>query len=752
LQVESVRKYSLACILLGSTSNFITEEFKFFPVPNSSAAPPVAWQGLTDLRVSLISQGRFMEAIRFSTTERAKFTAIERYQITCLLLKMAMDHQAQVANTEDEIVWSAAMLQLKQDLGGLFADLGARAESEVWLLSLEKSLEEIIAKINGSEGTLTVSESSDTMAIEYYRLKAVEKEEPTEAQFQQILGLGERMLAVSHIKTNNCHELALSWAKKLYSGDECTSICTDIQFRTQHLLEDVQRRLPAAVTNLMAILRPRATNINEAAKNIEIFEAFISRHPQITLQTALPGIRKQLEIRRVLYGQVGGRRRLVFDTESNEVKELQSTLPTGLSYRRVASISEIEEETLKLKHILDKQTANDLEFDMMYGFFHEPEEVRARSLLRKLVAEESASGILTEHAMAQIFGVKESNEGNVKEELLRLNEQELLQKLVGNLESPVRRAEWSKRKPFLKAWLLETSRPRLPVRQWLWLDLHNLRRQVWSVRCMEGRFQREFLNTHEIKPDNYKDMIKTYTFGLGEETLENINAIEDRLELQEANVGNSSKRYEKDGIIAEGSIPKLCLLVFICSYVPNEEPSGPCVAVLEYAEEVARRQLTHWRSEKNYQMIAQNAVMVATIAQFRIESRIIKETAIINRSLDEALVLLEEAESLFGTTLYEVDLNHSLVTLENKANIGSKMRIWTVGQTAIRLLFHAIQMINDKTEDSLSRESEASQKEKLLNLWQWVQRVKARTLAQSMGLDNVVPDVMLAGIQGSIND
>jgi hypothetical protein len=269
---------------------------------------------------------------------------------------------------------------------------------------------------------------------------------------------------------------------------------------------------------------------------------------------------------------------------------------------------------------------------------------------------------------------------------------------------------------------------------------------------MEGRFQREFLNTHEIKPDNYKDMIKTYAFGLGEETLENINAIKDRLELQEANVGNSSKRYEKDGVIAEGSIPQLCLLVFICSYVPSEEQSGPCVAVLEYAEEVARRQLTRWRSEKNYQMIAQNAVMIATIAQFRIESRIIKETATINRTLDEALVLLEEAESLFGTTLYEVDLNHSLVTLENKANIGSKMRIWTVGQIAIRLLFHAIQMINDKTEDGKSREPEASQKEKLLNLWQWVQRVKARTLAQSMGLGNVVPDVMLAGIQGSIND
>ncbi len=80
------------------------------------------------------------------------------------------------------------------------------------------------------------------------------------------------------------------------------------------------------------------------------------------------------------------------------------------------------------------------------------------------------------------------------------------------------------------------------------------------------------------------------------------------------------------------------------------------------------------------------------------------------------------------------------------------MRIWTVGQIAVRLLFHAIQMINFKIEDSSDEASKAKHEEKVLKLWQWVQRVKAHTLAQSMGLNDMVPDVILAGIQDSINE
>jgi hypothetical protein len=116
------------------------------------------------------------------------------------------------------------------------------------------------------------------------------------------------------------------------------------------------------------------------------------------------------------------------------------------------------------------------------------------------------------------------------------------------------------------------------------------------------------------------------------------------------------------------------------------------------------------------------------------------------------LALLEEVETLFGTTLYEVDLSHSLVTLQMKVYMGTRMDIWTVGNIATRLLLHATQIIQDKTQGNESEEAKAEHENKLMRLWQWVQRVKARALAQSMGLDNVVPDSMLVEIQNSIND
>lgn len=683
-----------------------------------------------------------MEALRLSTVERAAGTAIERYQTTFLLLRLVKDHLAQVINSRDEIPWRAALLQLKQDLGDLFASLGAKAETEVWLSSLEKDLEEIIVLINGDTGVLRVSDSQCTLAIEYDRLKVVENEEPTESRFKQVLELGEKMLAASYIATAQCHYLALVWAEKLYSGDEYTTIRTDIQFRTQRLFENVQMRLPDAAMNMTNIIRLRATHINEVAKNVEMLETFIRKNPQITLPMTRSSLLGMLNM---LYTNGGYSEHA--NIEWQEAKgSLSKSLFTVFNWREASNL-EMDQETLKVKDILDRQGAHDRQLDMMYRFMIQLKESGAPNLLQKLLVEESASGILTEQAMAHLFTAEESTESRVHDGLLKLNGQELLQKLVGTPEAPVYGAKWIKRRLTLRAWLLEESRPKLPIRKCLWVELHNARLRVWSKRfiAVESIWQKELLKTRELKTKNI-------SFGLLTETRELIDAIEERLELKEARLGYSFNHYEKETRIFKSSLPQLYLLHFFFSLVPDEEPSDAGVAYLNHAEEIAWDQLAHWRSVNNYQWIAKHVVVIADIAQFKIGCRIIKESAMINRTLEEALELLEEVELLFGTTLYEVDLSHSLVTLESKVHMGSKMRIWTVGHTAIRLLLYAIKMINDKTEDSDSEESAASHQKQLLKLWQWVQRVKARTLSQSMGLDNMVPDVMLAGIQSSIND
>ncbi len=453
--------------------------------------------------------------------------------------------------------------------------------------------------MNGENGDLQVSDSLDTVIFEYCRLKLVEKEEPTQARFQQALELGERMVAVSHIQAEYCHEIALAWAKKLYSGDECNTICTEIQFRNQNRLENVQGRIPVALTNLMSIVRRRATEINEAPKNIETIEDFVRKHPAVGLPTALPAVRNLLGILDILYGHIGGRLLLPSHTKSQEARELRSAQATSWDSRRVESNSEVDEETLKFKHILD-QTADDVEFNMFYELFSNMSNVQTCELLRKSLAEESASGILTEDAMVQIFGVQEISKYGVREYLLGLEDGGLLQRLVGNLDCPMRDAEWTNRSPSLRTWLLDKSRLRLPIRQCLWIELHNIRSQVWSSRCIEGRFGQEFVSTHEIRPENIESMRKQWTLELAEETRENINAIENRVEMEEAKLSYSNDHYERESFIAEGSLPQLWVQVFFCLRDSNEEPDEACVSALNYAEEVARRQLTHWRGVNNY--------------------------------------------------------------------------------------------------------------------------------------------------------
>jgi hypothetical protein len=183
---------------------------KLIPKANPKDVPPQPWQGLTDLRVSLISQSRFMEAVRFSATEKSVGTAMDDYETTRFFLQLAMDHRAQVANTRDEIPWRIAMLGCKLDLSKLFASLGAKEQAEIWLTNLEKELDESIPLVSGSAGTLKASDSLDMLTLELYRLKIVEKDEPTQSRFQQLLSLGEKMQAANHIETSSAHYLAIT--------------------------------------------------------------------------------------------------------------------------------------------------------------------------------------------------------------------------------------------------------------------------------------------------------------------------------------------------------------------------------------------------------------------------------------------------------------------------------------------------------------------------------------------------------------
>jgi len=751
-QVNCIRKYRLACIALESTSNFVTDEMKLIPKANPKDVPPQPWQGLTDLRVSLISQSRFMEAVRFSATEKSVGTAMDDYETTRFFLQLTMDHRAQVANTRDEIPWRIAMLGCKLDLSKLFTSLGAKKQAEIWLTNLEKELDESIPLVSGGAGTLKASDSLDMLTLELYRLKIVEKDEPTQSRFQQLLSLGEKMQAASHIETASAHYLAIAWAKKLYPPEEFAVIQTDIQLCTQKFFQ-AQGRVSLELANLIDMIVPVANSFSELARRIELLQDFERKHPHIScpnLKHLLLGGLHRLRVQAGNFNQDTGAILAEYNT-------VASNISSGNSFRREVSIVEPSKQSLEVKDILDRREAENRVFNLDYTFLSRPEQVVVPILLQKFVSEDAASGSLTEQVLLQLFGSKENDVHSKTEDILKLDGQELLECLVGNSDFPIPAKEWAHRRPTLRSWLLDDSRSDLPIRQCLWVALHNCRYRAWSSYSLLHPKGKDFFKVQTprfVQADCIGKAVKTISPDWFKINCEHIQVVQERLDLKEAKLGSSrtNDHFEKEWWIRRSILSQLYMNLFLCCRIPGEKLSDDTIEFFNRAEEIARDQIAHWRSEKYTHYFAQAAIHLATIAQFRIECSIVQDPEEVGKLVDDTLALLEEVEVLFGTTLYEVDLDRRLDFLNMKSHMGSQMGIWRIGKLAIRLLHLAIFTIGDKVHSSGDAKTTARQQRWLQNLWQWVQCVKARTLAQSMGLDKVVPDSMLVEIQKSLNE
>ncbi|KAK2593625.1 hypothetical protein QQS21_008673 [Conoideocrella luteorostrata] len=743
IQVECVRKYALVCIFLASSRDLITEDMKLIPTP-IPPNPPTRWQGITDLRVSLVSQGRFMEALRFSTVERALCTAAGRYHNIQTMLKLGQQHQELAMKTENEIYWRAAMLRVRLDLATLLTSWKMKTEAREALSVLEKELEDTVSLFNGKSSVLRASNALDTLGIEFCKLKLLGENERTMSQFKQLLRLGEKMLAGTHIETEQCHHLAIAWAEQLYPEKQCVAVRTNIQLQTQHLFENVQGRVLDAAVNLGEILLPRFQNIKETAQNIEMIDLFEQKHGNIS------GTETQKflsDLRLSLYAQRGDRVPL-------QHGGLGSNIGTEYRLRRhIPSKSLIEDA--KFKSVIDKEHNSMLDHDQLCGYFSKPVENRVSRLLHDLVTQETMPSTLTAAALGQIFLLGGTARKVTKADFLKLNGQEMLQSLAGSADSPVSKEEWLRRGPALREWLLKDCRPNLPVRRCLWVEIHNARYVAWKHHC-EASIWTQGAAERKAYPDDFIPGTSTPAISFFNDSNQLISAIEDRVELEEAKLGYMFNHYERETQLVASLLPLMYTQAFFSAYIIGGKLSVTTLSHLDRAENLAREQLAHWKSVDNHVNIAMQSINIATIAQYKLECGIITEPALVYQTLEEALGLLDEVEMLFGTTLYNLDLDHSIASLEIKMRAGSKMDIWRASSLAIRLLLSAIQFIEaskDRTEGIDDEESTTNGQESMtLRLWQWVQRSKARALAQSIGLDNIAQESLLFGIRNSISE
>jgi hypothetical protein len=433
-------------------------------------------------------------------------------------------------------------------------------------------------------------------------------------------------------------------------------------------------------------------------------------------------------------------------------------MPSGDTFRREVSITTPNEQSLKVKDILDQREVETREFNMDYSFHSRPEQVVVPELLQRLVFKKVASGNLTEHAPFRLFGSGAKDTQFNTEHILKMQGKELLNNLVGTPEVPLEAKQWAQRRPTLRSWLLDDSCHDYRLCQCLWTAIHNRRSHAWSEHIQLKLADKEFIKLESPKlvhADCIGKIVHTITPGWFQVNCELFSAIQERLDLKEMKLvsSRSHAHFGREWWIARSILSQLYLNFFFCCQNPGDKISDVLIEFLARADEVARDQVGYWRRIENSQFFATEVIYISTITQLRIEFGITNDPAEIARTVDETLALLEEVELLFGTTLYEVDLSPSLDFLNMKSYMGSGMGIWQVGKIAIRLLSLVIVRIGNKAQSGFGDEEITTRRQRRLGqLWQWVQRVKARTLAQSMGLDNGIPDSMLVEIQRSLTD
>lgn len=608
---------------------------------------------------------------------------------------------------ENQVYWHAVTLHLHIDMATLFTSLNMKTQAKQSLLVFEKNLEKTIALVNAGSGNLTVSNAMGALSVQFCRLKLLDQSERTDAHFRQLLSLSERMMMGTHIETEHCQYLAIVWAKQLFPNSD--QLVKDIQFRTQYLFENVHGRATDAAANLCEMLAPTLQDINETARSMEILDRYEKKHANIKN----PMTRRMLDnLRHILLLQRG------------DVASLGKQGPVS-----DAADASTQDCSLDLQDIVFEQ-------DPLFEYFSRPEKVRLADLLCQLV-KDGANSTLTQDALKEIFALKEGPGAMTRAEFLKLNGQDMLQRLVGCANSPRRSEEWLKRRTALQSWLLNDGRSQLAVRHCAWVEIHNARVLVWREHCQARMWTRtkaktkantaRGLTSNGLIPgtDLSADLVLSNTQQL-------ITAIEERVSLDEARLGYQFDHYERETRLVEASLPELYLQLFFSSHMKGVEPTAS-ISHLSRAEELAREQFAYWK-DSNSLFAAMQKINIATVAQYKIECGIIQEFTTSHETVAEALRLLEEVDTLFSATLRDVHLEHSLSTLRIKIHMGSKTGIWTASSIAIRILLMAIKVNSDR-RDIFHDRINASHQSLVMSLWQWVQRSKARALAHSMGLD-----------------
>lgn len=669
---------------------------------------PVTWQGLTDLRIFLLERGMVNEALALFKVERTRLPVEERADATISFLEHVRTCNSL---TEERSAWIGVELQIC-----LARSLYERRESEKGRLEFEKA-EDLLHHWCVLSSHHAMETLTPHLEIKLFQLGLLADEDPM-VYFNESVKLLEIMKVCCHASTAVCYGHATAAARELDNSGHSDPYRTRFfQLHQERELyqETVQEDIRSLLFSQRALFGDAASNLRDSAKALEWVDDFMEKNQEFNLPKELHTIHSW---RRSIWTSLRDSKRL--QQALVEIENLESSIPRNSGVlvgvrRQIApsGISQVDSDPKsELAFPLDLDEDNFLvAWSGVHGDYDATRRKAMELLLQWLLAD-LQSGVIQRdevHHLTDLTDVTDEAKDNkaLTQKLEALSFDAIFAKIYLQNADPAQVIEldvWENRFLLLKTWLSRPSKSARNGRQYLMSVLQEIRKD--SVARSNVPLNVKILEIERCFSvlDGLPPKVKEFVAMKAPIWYNNIAA-----------------RYWN-----------------FCAESPNFD-SEEVGEALNKAEPACRHSIRLNQEKGDQVAVAMVWKMAATMSVWKLHWLLRRP----GKSMSDpdllelqqtGLGFLEKAESFFEYRHQSSTWANDLEGLEVRERVNLVGNSWELPRIAMQLL-HAGN--NEPDED------------RRIQMWTWVQRSKARSLAMTMGVAGIIPSTLLKEISAS---
>ncbi|KAF2183986.1 hypothetical protein K469DRAFT_689723 [Zopfia rhizophila CBS 207.26] len=712
VQVNIIRKYTLTSFHVTLCSEY--DETAMSLIPKAEASP-IPWQGLTDLRVSLLKRDMVFEAIALFKTERMRAPPAMRLTATSEFISSLVSCQRMTAT---QSLWVQA--ELHYLLAMSHNELGEIAQTERRLQEADSFLDEWCAKTNFNQNVIL------GLRLNVCWLRLTLANEGNQLQiYRDSIELLKDMEACNHLRTTSVYGIAMSAARKLSLNEgkpQYHESYLELHRKLEIYEEQVLGDLDALLIDHFQMLAEAHRDSTGLQTALEWINAFLEQYPTFSLPKPLYNLHR---VRLLILLALGENTK-----ESIEaIERLKPSLPNAILPDLVeysfnvdweGTVTDFEKKCETAACLVQKWMVEDLRrgvisINCALDVFGGTDEAKQNAANKSLDANLEK---FRSYPSRAIFATLYFQLPNTEDAALVQNSPENPSSENHNgsaAEDPTKRDSvqeqpqfpplsvqaWGERFAALKKWLNMRSESPVNGRQCLLIMLQDIRIRILGNDSVHFNAR---ITEYERAINEYSETSKT---------------VRDYLE-----------RYPVDW---HDSLGGGCIRMCFTSKEPLSDKHSE---LLEKAEDHILKAIEGNLRQNHTELAAYSQRNMAAIYLLKLHIAVRKQADVETRTRlrDIGLDHLTKADERFGQVELASSWSNDLGALSVRRWVTKTHVPWESTQYALQLLMEG----NPEPGDDIRSK-----------MWEWVQKGKSQALASTMGLKRALPQYLVNKVKES---